>query len=66
VNYFSHYKRTAMRSEVDYSIIYIGFSNCVVNVLIPMLLLSLLNLAIYQAVSRAATHHHHITGQSCA
>jgi len=62
VNYFPHYKRTSMRSKADYSIIYIGFSNCVVNVLIPMLLLSLLNLAIYQAVSRAATHHHHITG----
>ena len=43
-----------MRSEAQYSIVYIGFTNCVVNVFVPMLLLSLLNLAIYQ-VSEAIT-----------
>ena len=48
VVWFAHYKRTAMRSEAQYSIVYIGFTNCVVNVFVPMLLLSLLNLAIYQ------------------
>ena len=62
MTHFTHYQTTAMRKGVDYSLLYIGFSNCVVHVLIPMLLLSLLNLAIYQAVSRSAIMHHHLTG----